>query len=143
MMMGSYNESSNITSMSFIRSSISRPYRESESMRLSFLTNNGVLGIRRGNVGVVAVFGTLIAGSDWSIASVGPCFRTGIDLNLRRTRWKGIAGWCFKVCEVVCILATCRQRVRTLILVPTWLRRSGILSITRDIDVHVLVFDVR
>jgi hypothetical protein len=62
-------------------------------MRLSFHTNNGVLGIRRGNVGVVAVFGTLIAGSDWSIASVGPCFRMGVDLNLRRTRWKGIVGW--------------------------------------------------
>jgi len=112
-------------------------------MRLSRFTNNGVLGTRRGNVGVVAGLGTLIIGSDHSISSVGSCFRTGVDLNLRRTRWKGILRVVFRVCEDVCILATCLKRVRMLILVPTWPRRSGILSITRDIVGHVLVFDVR
>ena len=63
-------------------------------MRLSRFKNNGVLGTRRGNVGVLAGFGMLIIGSNCSVSSVGSCFRTGVDLicegHVGRAFWGGV-----------------------------------------------------
>jgi len=57
MVEGYYNESSNITSMRLIRLSISRSYRLSVNTGSLRFRKRGILGMRRGNMGVLAGFG--------------------------------------------------------------------------------------
>ena len=57
MVEGDYNESSNITSMRLIRLSISRLYRLSVNTGSLHFRKRGILGTRRGNMGVLAGFG--------------------------------------------------------------------------------------